>query len=357
MKLMIVDDSLTYRLILKEILRHIPETEIVATATHGQDALQKLAELSGQVDLMLLDLQMPVMDGMQTLDAMREQYPHVNVVVVSGLNVENADLTIRALEKGAIDFIRKPDHAEADENFEELLKQMEFIVASCKKKNSSKQSPVSEPRLSTLPAQSQTRRAPVTRHKDIQVVTIGISTGGPAALSELIPNLPARLNVPILIVQHMPPLFTRSLADSLQAKSALRVVEAAADDILEPGTVYIAPGGNHMAVRTEHENTRIYLPDLPPEHSCKPAVDVLFRSVEQVYGGNTLAIIMTGMGNDGALGMQILKKSGAYCISQTAESCVIYGMPRAVDEMGLPDEHVSLADMPNRITQLVCKGQ
>jgi two-component system, chemotaxis family, protein-glutamate methylesterase/glutaminase len=270
MKVMIVDDSLTYRLILKEVLRGLPGVEVVASASNGEDALKKLAELNGDIDLTLLHLQMPVMDGMQTMAAIHERFPEINAVVVSGFNVENAELTIHALERGAVDFIRKPDHAQAEENVEELHKQLEHIIASCRKKNPTAPTPVAPsqpptqsasavllsknpttpkavinptaavnvpktppPKATTIKETGKKRSA----CKAIDVVTIGISTGGPAALLNLIPRLPKDLGVPILIVQHMPPLFTRSLADSLNNKSAVRVHEAVEGEAVQPDTV------------------------------------------------------------------------------------------------------------------------
>jgi two-component system chemotaxis response regulator CheB len=180
-----------------------------------------------------------------------------------------------------------------------------------------------------------------------------VSTGGPNALAEVIPLLPARLKVPVLLVQHMPPVFTASLADHLAKRSQVTVREAAEGEAIVPGTVYIAPGGRHMVVRRSPAGVpTVGLNDSPPENSCRPSVDVLFRSVAAHYEGNVLAVVMTGMGNDGREGVRALKRKGAHCITQSAETCVVYGMPLAVDEAGLSDERIPLPRLAERIVQL-----
>ncbi|MBP1627983.1 MAG: hypothetical protein H6Q00_2458, partial [Holophagaceae bacterium] len=196
----------------------------------------------------------------------------------------------------------------------------------------------------------------------IEVVGIGVSTGGPNALTEVIPHLPADFPVPVLVVQHMPPSFTASLADHLDRRSPLRVCEAREGERIEVGNVYIAPGGKHMVVR-RHEipgtNTFqriIGLNENPPENSCRPSVDVLFRSLAAHYEGSVAAVIMTGMGNDGCEGVRTLKRRGCRCLTQSAETCVVYGMPMAVDEAGLSDEQVPLDLLAQRLVRLVRNG-
>jgi len=349
LRIIIVDDSLTYRTILKQVVRSLPNTDVVATATNGLDAINKIKALTQQqeppIDLVLMDLQMPVMDGMQALQILNTEFKEISVVVISGFNQENAELTIKALETGAVDFIKKPDNAEAEQNFNELQYKLREITTSCQNKHRRHEN------FSTKPSKPSAKYGPGPL-KAITAVAIGISTGGPAALMQMIPALPGNIPVPIFIVQHMPPYFTRSLADSLNIKAKLRVKEAEVGEVVKAGTIYIAPGGTHMVVESQDGQVVINTVDSPPENSCRPSVDVLFRSVAAVYGGHTLAVMMTGMGSDGALGMKLLKEKNAYCLSQTAESCVIYGMPRAVDEMNLPDEHVALEDLSQRISQL-----
>jgi two-component system chemotaxis response regulator CheB len=189
-------------------------------------------------------------------------------------------------------------------------------------------------------------------------VVIGISTGGPNALKEVIPKLTASLNVPVLIVQHMPPLFTASLAESLGRKSVLTVREAQEGDVLRPNTVLIAPGGKHMVIRSDPNGVGgpgfiLALNENPPEQNCRPSVNVLFRSAATYFGGRVLAIVMTGMGEDGCEGVRAMKRQGCICLTQEESTCVVYGMPRAVDEAGLSDARVPLEQMAERIQQFV----
>jgi len=185
-------------------------------------------------------------------------------------------------------------------------------------------------------------------------VVIGISTGGPNALSDVIPLLPAKLGVPVLIVQHMPPVFTASLANSLDRKSQIHVKEAESGEAMKPDTVYIAPGGQHMVLEKDRMGGFVLtMNEEAPENSCRPAVDVLFRSVSKNFDKPVLALVMTGMGRDGAEGIRLLKTRECFCITQTENSCVVYGMPRSVDELKLSDEQVDLSQIASRITALV----
>lgn len=189
------------------------------------------------------------------------------------------------------------------------------------------------------------------------VLAIGVSTGGPKALTEVIPALPGDFPLPIVLVQHMPSLFTKALADDLDRKSALDVREAAEGDLALPGRVLIAPGGRHMVLRNTPEGVAVGINDGPKENSCRPAVDVLFRSVAACYGAQgVLAAIMTGMGSDGMKGVQVLKRKGCHCLTQSEKSCVVYGMPQAVDAAGLSDESVDLDKIAGRLTALATKG-
>ncbi len=358
LKIMVVDDTITYRLILKEVLKGIPHTEVTATAIHGEDALQKLAECP--VDLVLLDLEMPRLNGIETMREVRKRYPELGVVMISGTSLGSANMTMQALEAGAMDFIAKPDGQNASENVEELRARLRPIINNMLAN-------IITPRK-TLPEALKPQSAPSVplaskpinmQSTHFDVLAIGVSTGGPKALMELIPNLPGDLGVPILIVQHMPPLFTASLAESLARHSQMGVKEAVDMEPVMPNQIYLAPGGYHMGIQRNSIGMRpsIKLNQDPPENSCRPAVDVLFRSIGQVYGKNILAVVMTGMGSDGAKGVQGLKKfPHCYCLTQSAESCVIYGMPKAVDDLGLSDEKVPLQNIAERITSLIKGG-
>jgi two-component system chemotaxis response regulator CheB len=365
LKVMVVDDAITYRMILKEVIRGIPDAEVVATAVNGRDALEKLKETP--TDLVLLDVEMPQMNGIETMQAIRSLYPGLGVVMISGANLGSANMTIRALEAGALDFIPKPEGANAQENLEELRRRLKPIVnitmskqvrgGSAPEKSASL--PSAPPPATTAPTAGKIPPKLSLPPMHIDVVVIGISTGGPKALSELIPSLPEVLGAPVLVVQHMPPVFTASLADNLDKKSRIKVKEAADGETILPNHVYLAPGGHHMIVHRERAGAppKIGLHDGPPENSCRPAVDVLFRSVAEVYGKNILSVIMTGMGSDGAKGVQVIKQTpGNYCLTQSADTCVIYGMPRATDDLGLSDEKIPLPNLASRIVSLVKGG-
>jgi two-component system, chemotaxis family, protein-glutamate methylesterase/glutaminase len=369
LNILIVDDSITYRAILSNVLKEISFIHIVGTASSGKSALMKLA--LEPIDLVLLDIEMPDMDGLETLKAIKSQFPAVKVVMVSGTNRQSTDITIRALEAGALDFVPKPDHKLVADNIEALKSQLTpiFQTVSCTLELTNPAPDALSTQTETAPHQGnavptippdrtletiskQAKRLPLLPIVD--VVVIGISTGGPNSLGEFLPALPGNLGVPILIVQHMPPVFTASLASSLDKKCTLTVKEAEADEPVLANTVYIAPGGMQMAVKSSYGQKFIALSQTaPPENSCKPAVDYLFRSVGESYKKNILAIVMTGMGHDGVKGVEALSQiESCYCMTQTEESCVIYGMPKAVDLAGLSDEKVSLSRLANRVSEL-----
>jgi len=373
LKVMVVDDTATYRLILANVINAIPDVSLACTAANGRLALEKLKE--SPVDLVLLDIEMPELDGLETLREIKLRYPGTGVVMVSAMNRRSADVTIKALEAGALDFISKPDQGNAQANKDELHRKLVPIMRllNVKRHSAVVKSVIAErPRVAIQPmvtappardfADMDLSYAPSVPGKmptKFDAVAIGVSTGGPNALMELIPHLPGDLGVPILLVQHMPPIFTASLATSLGNRSNLRVKEAQSDEPVQANTVYIAPGGKHMVVRLEKEpgkrvaGARIGLNENPPENSCRPSVDVLFRSVASVYGQNVLAVIMTGMGTDGTMGVKSLKRLGCYCLTQSESTCVVYGMPRSVDAMGLSDEQIPLQDLAGRIAKLV----
>lgn len=346
---LVVDDAVIYRKIASDVLSGFPEIELVGTAASGEIALKKLQQ--NPVDLVLCDIHMPGLDGVQTLSAIREKFPQTLVVMISGVSTRSAQTTIDALQKGAIDFIRKPDGPSTEENQAQLKRDIEAVLRLIRIRLGTRSIPraTSQPQSAPPPPPSgalHQKAAP----KKFGVVAIGVSTGGPEALTKLIPKLPAKLSVPVVIVQHMPPNFTRSLAESLNKRSQLNVVEATHEQPILPGTVYIAPGGHHLTVRKNQTTITAAIVDSPPENSCRPSVDVLFRSVANVWGDDgILGVILTGMGNDGAKGIQAMKRRGCFCITQAEGSCVVYGMPRAVDELGLSDLSLPIESIPEAI--------
>lgn len=363
LKIMIVDDTITYRSILRGVLEGIPDTQVVETAHNGKNALLKLN--TTPVDLILLDIEMPEMNGLETLGILKRDYPKIGVIMVSGANRHSADSTIKALQLGALDFIPKPDEESIGHSKEELLRKLQPVIRHFQAKRSLIKARINAPTPPEKPenqALSLTSQVPASLSSKVaisrfDVLVIGVSTGGPNALTELLSALPGDLGVPVLIVQHMPPVFTESLAKSLNQKSKLQVKEAVQAETVLSNTVYIAPGGKHMIVLRQNDQVKIVLNEDPPENSCRPAVDVLFRSVAKAYGASVLSLVMTGMGSDGALGVKFLKQAGCYSLIQTEETCVVYGMPKAVQELKLVDEAVPLSKLAERIVALIKAGK
>lgn len=375
-RVLIVDDTLMYRKILGDVLATIPDVEVVGKAANGVLALHKL-ETTPNVNLVLLDVFMPEMDGMETFEQIQKKFPHINVVMVSSEIDADAAIVIKALRKGALDFIPKPHNNDLQANITFLKGELQRIIQLVRIRTALR--PTVTPAATTAtvataipkaqevvpstlpPAQTPTAPKPPAspisvQAKHFDLVVIGVSTGGPNALGVLIPKLPKDLPCPVLIVQHMPPKFTYTLAQHLSTQSQLPVKEAGANDTLKPGTILIAPGGRHLAIRKDAVDIHKYavaLNDDPPVHSCRPSVDVMMESVAQQWQGkDILCIILTGMGDDGANGIAAIKQRGGYCIAQDAPSCVVYGMPKAVYDRGLADEVLPLSSIADRIARL-----
>lgn len=383
---LIVEDMATYRTIIDRSLKEIEDVVVVGKVSNGQKALEFLAQ-KPDVDLITLDVEMPVMDGLATLKALRQQNKSYDVLMLSGLSDQAASLTIKCLELGAVDFVLKPQGSSFFENQKELVEHLRAIISNTRRKSLFSRNRSTRTELPARDKGSQTRtratrapllksttaaaatsaketRAPsVNKRKRLiqprpKIMLIGVSTGGPRALSEVFDNLKGPLPFPVLIVQHMPPKFTRSLAMSLDKKSDIEVVEAADGDVIENGKVYIAPGGYHMVLLHDQDFGFVIGTNRDaPVHSCRPAVDVLFKSaIKHFKTGEVVAMIMTGMGRDGSDGCQDLADAGAYIVSQSEESCTIYGMPKAVEDAGLSDEVIHLEDIPAFIQKMVSRA-
>jgi two-component system chemotaxis response regulator CheB len=370
LRVLIVDDTVVYRRILSEVVEALGEAVVVGTAPHGRLALAKLDQTPA--DLVLLDVEMPELDGFETLKEIRRRHPETKVVMVSGASLSAAENTVRCLEQGALDFLHKPEGVDAEAGRQELKDRLRPLLrlaqtrinlhrGTAARGSAPAGAPMAHPIASAAPAHASPaprpgRMAPVPER--IDVVGIGVSTGGPNALAELIPSLPADFPVPILLVQHMPPMFTASLAEHLDQKSQVSVREARDGEPVLPGCVYIAPGGRHMVVRRLPDGALIIgLNDNPLENSCRPSVDVLFRSLAAQFEGNLLAVVMTGMGSDGCEGVRAMKRRGCRVLTQSEASCIVYGMPLAVDEADLSDEQVPLDRLADRITRLAHKNR
>lgn len=343
-KVLIVDDSAFMRKMLTEIISEDPRMEVVGMARDGMEALR--VALEKNPDVVTLDVEMPVMDGLTCLEKLLRQGQY-GVVMASSLTTEGADATIRALELGAVDFFTKPSNlfnvSQSDKKKELISK---ILVARQAKTQVQLRKVAEIPRRTVQPAEKR----PIVSGKMKALVAIGISTGGPRALQSVIPLLPASLEAPVVIVQHMPPGFTRSLAQRLNEISEIAVKEAEEGDVLKPGQVYIAPGDWHMDFSRDGGSLRIKLDKSPQVNGFRPSVDFLMHAVMKTGIKNTIGVIMTGMGADGSKGLRDLKAAnGSWIIAQDERSCSVFGMPRAAIELGVVDEVASLDRISNCI--------
>ena len=351
-RVLVVDDSMLFRKVVRDALAHDPGIEVIGSAADGRTALAKIEQL--RPDAITLDLEMPEVDGLEVLRQLRRRSAPPGVIVVSALTDAGATLTAQALRLGAFDFVLKPNGPNFDENRErlqaDLLPKIRMLAERRKimldGDHATANCGLVIPAKATL---AVPQRPP-------EIVAIGISTGGPAALHEMLPQLPADLPVPVVIVQHMPSKFTRSLAEDLDRQCAVHVIEAQDGGRLQAGTVYIAPGGLQTRVERHPLGLEFCVTDDPPEKCCKPSVDYLFRSLAEQLGPRVLAVIMTGMGDDGTAGCKLLKQRGAHVIAQDAASCVVYGMPRQIVEHGMADEICPLEALAETIGQAVRRG-
>jgi two-component system, chemotaxis family, protein-glutamate methylesterase/glutaminase len=342
-RVLIVDDSVVVRKLLSEALASSSEVQVVGTAANGALALAKIPQL--QPDLVTLDVEMPGMDGMQTLAEIRKRYPKLPVIMFSTLSERGAAITLEALSLGASDYMTKPTNSESlADAMEQVRRELIAKIVSLAR---SSQTGSAIP--SNIPSPVRKKLA----RKRIDILAIGSSTGGPNALAEFIPCLPEDFPVPVVIVQHMPPLFTRLLADRLNSRSRLKVYEAEAGRMVSSGSVWIARGDYHVTLVRKGTGVVLSLNQEPPENSCRPAVDVLFRSAVQVYGGSVLGVVMTGMGSDGARGAAHIVEAGGQIVVQDEASSVVWGMPGAVVSAGIADKVCPLAEMGQEVIRRV----
>jgi two-component system chemotaxis response regulator CheB len=342
-RVLVVDDSVVIRRLVAHALAEEPSVEVVGSASNGVIGLARIPQLNP--DVITLDVEMPDMDGLEMLRQLRRTRNDVRVIMFSTLTERGAASTIEALSLGADDYVTKASNVGSlDLSMQALRSELvpkikQFFVIE------------DERAASPVPA-----ARPVQPSRPVsgalvppRVVAIGVSTGGPTALAAIMPLFPADFPLPVLIVQHMPPVFTQLLAGRLKTTSRLNVTEAAEGDAVEPGRALIAPGNFHMRVHKNGLKTVIKLDQEPPENSCRPAVDVMFRSLEEVYGGAVISVILTGMGYDGLRGTEILKAHGSYVIAQDEATSVVWGMPGAIVNAGLADCVVPLDGVVRQI--------
>ncbi len=354
-KILIVDDSAFMRKSLSIMLGSDPEIEIVDTARDGLDGYEKAVKL--KPDVITLDIEMPRMDGITALKKIMKDAP-TSVIMVSSLTTEGAEATLTAMEAGAVDFIAK-EMSFVSVNIAgikaELVGKVKAIVKQKRFKSRlsriHKTTTFGKPSAAPTPTAAPKGKLPQMGYK---AVALGISTGGPLSLQKVIPHLSDKIKIPIFIVQHMPPKFTRSLADRLNNMSKVRVKEAENGEVVQAGTVYIAPGGFHLNIKSGIGNEKkIVITEEPSNTLHRPSVDVMMSSVIKAYGKYALGVIMTGMGHDGTEGVKELKKLGGYCLAQDEDSCVVYGMPKSVVDLGLADQVAPLEKIPFIINNAV----
>lgn len=371
LKILIVDDSRIFRSIINKILDQQNNVEVVGSERNGVKAIEFIN--SNPVDLVTLDLEMPEMDGLQTLaeiekiNAEREDSENIGVIMLSSFTCKGAEITISALEHGAFDFITKPQYDNVEENIASLKRQLNVKLRNyatnrlAKKKVLTTQVKKIEEKVELKPETNVIKKDVLEKKEKrnggfvkTRAVLIGVSTGGPKALMQMLPILSEKISLPIIVVQHMPPTFTQSLANSLNGKCRHTAIESRHYEVVQNDYIYIAPGGKHMKLKKDLKgNVLTVLSDDPPENGCRPSVDVLFRSAPDIFGKNIIAVVLTGMGSDGTKGLAPIKKIGAYIIAQDEKTSVVWGMPGSAVNAGLCDKVLPLNDIPEAIYNVI----
>lgn len=338
----VVDDSRFYRNVLTTLLSQLNNVEVVGNAHNGEAALAAIGKL--RPDLVTLDVEMPGMNGLLVLRKIREMYPHILVIMISSATRSSARTTIEALQRGALDFIEKPVKGDAAANERTLYRELRRIVSVAETKLILRGTVSSTPQVQAIPAAV----APP------DIVAVGVSTGGPAALPVMLAQLPDSFPLPVVIVQHMPPMFVSVLAESLGRRIKMRVREATDGTPLQPGIVYLAPGGRQTKVTRRRSTGRFAfeLNDDAPENFCRPSIDYLFRSLAQIADCKVLAVIMTGMGRDGVEGLKLLKQRGATVLAQDESSSTVFGMPMEACKAGCVDQVLPLDLLGTKVAAL-----
>jgi two-component system chemotaxis response regulator CheB len=339
-RVLVVDDSAYVRKVVSQMLSRSPFLEVVGTARDGNEALEIAQDV--QPDVITCDLNMPAMDGVAFVREQMARRP-VPIVVISVVN-GNAEQVLAALDAGAIDFLQKPTALASDRLLEVADQLIEKVKAAAAAPMNRRVTPPA-----MQPGAPAARRVPVTATGAVDIVVIGVSTGGPQALKTLLPQLPADLPVPVAVVIHMPPGYTQLFAAKLGEVSGLDVREAVEGDPVKAGVVLVAPAGRHLTFRRSAEDVLCHLDLRPLDTLHRPSVDVLFQSAAKTYGTGTLGVVMTGMGSDGREGAAWIKARGGAIVTEAESSCVVYGMPRSVVEAGLSDESVPLDRLADAI--------
>lgn len=352
-RVLVVDDAAAIRRAVAQELSNDPALDVVGTAANGRIALARMPQVCP--DIVILDVEMPELDGLGTLKELRKSYPKLPVVMFSALTERGAEATLDALALGATDYFAKPSseaglEASLQVIRENLIPEIKALCAGALQATSPsacRGGGLTSAQAAAPPIGVSSRTGPV------DILAIGSSTGGPNALADVLTRLPANFPAPIVIAQHMPPMFTRLLAERLSAQTSIRVHEGAAGSVLQPGHAWVAPGDHHMILARDGLSVRVRLNQDPPENSCRPAVDVLLRSVAKAYGPNSLTVVLTGMGQDGLRGCEHIREAGGQIIAQDEASSVVWGMPGAVVKAGLADRVLPLSLIADEIVRRV----
>jgi len=344
-RVLVVDDSAFMRRVISDMINEEADMEVIGTAVDGADAIDKCCR--DRPDVVTMDIAMPNMDGITALEHIMERCP-TPVLMLTGISKEEADVTIRSFERGAVDFIAKPSGQISLDIHKIRVELVEKI------RNTAHVSVKGIVIAPTAPVEAK-KAAPV----ELKVVVLGASTGGPQAITEVLSKMPKGLNYAVLVVQHMPPTFTRSFADRLHKNALVNAKEAEEGDLVEDGIVLIAPGDRHMKVKLRRIDGKlrptITLTDEAKVHNVRPSVDLLMESAAEVFGRNVIGVILTGMGRDGASGMEAIKQHRGMTLIQNEETATVFGMPRAAQERVQVDKVVPLQDIAREITEMICK--
>ena len=360
---LIVDDSRIFRGAIEAALAGQEDIAIAGSVFSGEKALEFIK--ASPPDLVTLDVEMPGIGGLETLKAIQRMNAgkapgmEVGVVMVSAYTRRGADITVQALQAGAFDFVTKPGGPQPEENVnilrQQLLGKIRLFIAERNRKRAVTEPAAGQPakHAKQVARSGGMRSLPPPPRQAIRAIVIAASTGGPKALETLLPDLVRRVDLPILVVQHMPPKFTQSLAENLARLSGGAVVEAGEGDAVGKKSVYIAPGGKHLLVRSDRGRLIVGLNEQAPENGCRPSADVLFRSAATAIQGGVLAIVLTGMGRDGTAGLGAIKRAGGYAIVQDQGTSVVWGMPGSAVEAGLADVVLPLGEIAAAVEALV----
>lgn len=346
-RVLVVDDSAFMRKVITDIINSDSDLQVIDRARNGQEAIEKIIKLNP--DVVTMDIEMPGLDGLAALKTIMNSRP-VPIIMLSSLTTKGAEKTLMALQLGAFDFIAKPSgeiSLDIRDIQNEIISKIKIAAAAKSKLGNF---------ASDQTAKISSAKAVMLNNKTARkanfekIILIGTSTGGPKALYEVLPQFPPNLEVPVLVVQHMPPNFTRSLAERLNAASAIKVKEAEHGEEILPGYAYIAPGDLHLHVNNNSRNKlAVSLNTNPPRRGHRPSVNEMFESVANNFKGDIIAVIMTGMGNDGTEGLKAIKEGGGFVIAEHPSTCIVYGMPRAAVESGRVDKIVPLKEITSEI--------